>query len=127
METRRQNTISITPLISFDTTLSGTSILGNPNYPSIYIILFPQFINNSGSITGLSQLNAVSKQQEEGVDLPAHKQYQDFDNVENSSNQTILPICPLIPICPSSAIDKSVNSRDLWEAFSEYYSNTIDI
>jgi hypothetical protein len=72
-ETRRQNTISITPSTSFDTTSSGTSILGNPNYPSIHITLSPQFINNSGSITGLPQLNATSKQQEEGVDLPAHK------------------------------------------------------
>jgi hypothetical protein len=34
---------------------------------------------------------------------------------------------PSIPIRPSSAIDKSVNSRDLWEAFSEYCSNTIDV
>jgi hypothetical protein len=61
VETRRQNTISTTPSTSFDTMLSGTSILGNPNYPSIHITLSPQFINNSGSITSLPQLNTTSK------------------------------------------------------------------
>jgi hypothetical protein len=52
-ETRRQNTISTTPSTSFDTTSSGTSILGNPNYPGVHITLTPQFINNTSSMTGI--------------------------------------------------------------------------